>query len=272
LLIFGTTFANNYNYPVLDKFILSTSRRWSLAGPLGLAGITCLLASFDAHGQSLRKLEQRAINRTHLTFVNGDTVQRFTVTYDQPTPRNGRFYYWQGPTQILRTAGAYNGRLLTGDYQLTTRNGNLLVRGTFDKGLKNGEWRTWRPDGTPASSSVWRRGKPWGKTKYYDAEGKRIKPVAPPKPADLVVTPPTAFSPHFWQPTYWQGVVKRRKLRRAEKRKADLATPAPVKKVKVRKAKGQPGEPVPVKKVKLRKTKTQPTTPGTSPLPQAAGS
>jgi hypothetical protein len=253
----------------LDRFILSAQRRWSLPNLLRIAGVAYLLVGFCAHGQSLRKLEQRAINRTHLTFVDGDTVQRFTVTYDQPTPRNGRFYYWQGPTQILRTVGAYNGRLLTGDYQLTTRNGNLLVSGSFDKGLKTGEWRIWRPDGTPVSSSVWRRGRHWGKTKYYDPEGKRLKTAAPAKPADLAVAPSAVISPRFWQHAYWQGVIKRRKLRRAEKRQAD---PAPVKKAKVRKTKDQSGEPTPFKKVKLRKTKSPQTAPDTPPLPQRTGS
>jgi hypothetical protein len=252
----------------LSTFIPFPERPWSFANLLLSVGCILLLVGLDAHGQSLRKLEQRAINRTHLTFVSGDTVQRFTVTYDQPTPRTGRFYYWQGPTQILRTAGAYNGHLLTGDYQLTSRNGNLLARGTFNKGLKTGEWRTWRPDGTPVSSSNWRRGRQLGKTKYYDEAGQRLSPVIPPQPVTPVAAQPV--NPHFWQPAYWQGMVKRRKLRRAEKRQAKPATPAPVKKVKMQKAKGQPGEPAPVKKVKLRKKKAQPPVPGSPALPQGA--
>lgn len=254
----------------MNNFIFFSQRPRSFAYRLLRVCCALLLFGFDTRGQSLRKLEQRAINRTHLTFVDGDTVQRFTVTYDQPTPRTGRFYYWQGPTQILRTAGAYNGHLLTGDYQLTTRNGNLLVKGGFDKGLKTGEWWTWRPDGTPVSRSVWRRGQHWGKTKYYDAEGRRLRPVVPPKPAAPVATAPA--NPRFWQPAYWQGVVKRRKLQRAEKRKADLAVPGPVKKVKLRKTEGQPTEATPVKKVKLRKAKKQSAVPQSPPLPQGAGS
>jgi hypothetical protein len=244
-----------YNYPELDNFILFPQQIWSSRGRLLGVGWILLVVGFNARGQSLRKLEQRAINRTHLTFVNGDTVQRFTVTYAQPTPRAGRFYYWQGPTQILRTAGAYNGHLLTGGYQLTSRNGNLLGSGNFEKGLKTGEWRTWRPNGTPVSRSSWRRGRQLGKTKYYDEAGQRLRPTTP-KPTVAVATTPT--TPRFWQPAYWQAVVKRVKQRRADKAPAEPGTPKPGKKGKMQKPAGQPGEVAPGKKVKLRKAKAQP--------------
>jgi hypothetical protein len=252
----------------LDNFIffpqqLRASKCWLL--PLSCA---LLVFGFDAHGQSLRKQEQRAINRTHLTFVNGDTVQRFTVTYAKPTARTSKVYYWQGPTQILRTTGAYNGHLLTGDYQLTTRNGNLLGKGNFDKGLKTGEWRTWRLDGTPVSLSNWRRGRQWGKTRYYNEAGRRLRPSAAPQPAEPGAAAPATL--HFWQPIYWQGVVKRVKQRRADKQQANLANPAPAKKIKTRKPDDQPREPVPVKKVKPRKTKAQPAPPGAASLPQGS--
>lgn len=252
-----------YAFYITLRWLLSSFRTSLLTGSVLLA------TGIGAQAQSLRKLEQGAINRTHLTFVDGDTVQRFTVTYDKPEPRSGRFYYWQGPTQILRTAGAYNGRLLTGDYQLTSRNGNLLVSGSFNKGLKTGSWRTWRPDGTPLSSSTWRKGRQWGKTKQYDELGRRVHPVAAPKPAAPIAA--TSASPRFWQPAYWQGIVKRRKLRRAEKKQVKPAVPAPVKKIKAKKE-DESTAPTAVKKVKLRKSKSPVATPVTAPPPQRSGS
>ena len=178
--------------------------------------------------QSLRKLERRAINRTHLTFVNGDTVQRFTVTYARPAARPDRFYYWQGPTQILRTAGAYNGRLLTGPYQLTSRNGNLLVSGSFHNGLKTGYWRTWRPDGTPITAGYWQRGRQRGKDKKYDETGQRIKPVKAkkaPKPGkEKAATPVPVQQARFWQATYWKSRYKQltQKLAARKERRKQL--------------------------------------------------
>lgn len=223
---------------------------------LRLGMLLFLLASGAprAHSQSLRKLERRAINRTHITFVNGDTVQRFTVTYARPAARPNRFYYWQGPTQILRTAGAYDGRLLSGTYQLTSRNGNLLGSGAFSKGLKTGSWRTWRPDGTPSSSSSWRRGQQRGKTRYYDATGQRLRVLSPP-PAPAATTaagsPSAPAVPRFWQPAYWRAVLTRQQLRRQQRQQAKVVAPAPA---------------PPAKAVKIKKEKAKaPVPPGPAP-------
>jgi hypothetical protein len=225
-----------------------------------------LAVALPAQGQSLRKLERQAINRTHLTFVNGDTVQRCTVTDERPAPRANRFYYWQGPAQILRTVGAYNGRLLMGDYQLTSRNGNLLASGSFDKGLKTGEWRTWRLDGTPVSSSVWRRGRQWGKTKYYDETGRQVRPPMLPKPmAPATISPVT---PHFWQPVYWRQAWQQRQQRHAEKQKA-LSSKLPLGK----EAANPEGKKDSKKKAKNKPEKTAPPQNGTtSALPTAPSS
>lgn len=184
-----------------------------------------------AAGQSLKKMERRAINRTHLTFVIGDTVQRFTITSAHPAPRPGRFYYWQGPTQILRTAGAYDGKLLTGPYQLTSRNGNLLGSGSFHNGLKTGLWRTWRADGTPLTSSHWRQGKQRGKLNSYDEAGQLRKPSSTPKPTKTGLAAGKAT--RFWQLTYWKDLVKRVRIRPRHQEKqvpplSPPATPAPL--------------------------------------------
>lgn len=106
-----------------------------------------------SHAQSLRKLERGAINRTRITLVNGDTIQRFTTTLRHPQPRPDRFYYWQGQDRIQRNVGGYNGHLLDGPYQLTDRDDHLLGNGALRQGLKTGRWRTWRPDGSLASTS-----------------------------------------------------------------------------------------------------------------------
>lgn len=220
-LIFHSLFSHVFRY-LLSSYVERPPVPFKLSIVLGLLA----LLGPEAHSQSLRKLERGAINRTRLTFVNGDTVQRFTVTYARPAARPGRFYYWQGPTQILRTAGAYNGRLLTGDYQLTSRNGNLLGSGRFYEGLKNGQWRTWRPDGTPLTSSRWRRGRQRGRTRYYNEAGLLLPPPALAKPAPAGAALAKEAAPlHAWQPAYWRQAWQRRQERRAARRVR--ATPPP---------------------------------------------
>ena len=146
--------------------------------------------------QSLAKLEQRAINRTHITLVNGDTVQSFTTTLRQPRPKARRLYYWQGQNYILRTAGAYNGRLLHGPYRLTDRAEHLLRGGNFKKGVKTGKWCTWRPDGSLLSSSQWHRGQQRGKTLFFDDNSLPLAVASPVTSAAPV--------PHWWQLSHWR--------------------------------------------------------------------
>ena len=163
-----------------------------------LATLLGSLPGFSASGQSLPRMQRAAINRTHLTFVNGDTVQRFTTTRKQPSPRTDRMYYWQGPDHILRTLGAYNGYLLDGPYRLTDRTDRLLGSGTFRQGLKNGLWRRWRADGSLLSASHWRRGQQRGPTISSDANSQPL-PSAP-KTAPAATPPPAvAAAPHWWQ-------------------------------------------------------------------------
>lgn len=190
-----------------------------------------LAGSSAAQAQSLRRMEHQAVNRTHLTFVNGDTVQRFTITRAHPAPKANRFYYWQGPTQILRTAGAYDGRLLSGAYQLTSRNGNLLGNGTFRKGLKTGLWRTWREDGTPLTSSHWHQGRRRGKVSRYDESGRLLKPVPsakqPAKGPVAQTQDQTQGQGRIWQPVYWKGKLKRFKIRHRDKAAKAASKPIP---------------------------------------------
>lgn len=153
-------------------------------------------------------MQRMAINRTRVTLVNGDTVQRFTTTLRRPSPKSDRFYYWQGQEQVLRTVGAYNGRLLNGPYRLTDRTDRLLGGGTFKKGLKTGAWRQWRADGSLATTSYWRRGRQRGRTVAFDANSRPLPAI----PAPKRVSAPTGAAGRqvrWWQAAYWKAKVKR---------------------------------------------------------------
>ncbi|MEL5994134.1 toxin-antitoxin system YwqK family antitoxin [Hymenobacter segetis] len=184
------------------------------------------------HAQSLRKLERGSINRTRITLVNGDTIQRFTTTLRHPQPRPDRFYYWQGQDRIQRNAGGYNGHLLDGSYQLTDRDDHLLGNGALRQGLKTGTWRTWRPDGSLASTSHWRQGRQRGRTIAYDANSRPLPIAAPPKHSPAA---PNAAAPvvRWWQPAYWKIKLKRRRATRAIPAPGSApVTPAPMPKKK----------------------------------------
>ena len=172
---------------------MSTLYRCILIAPL--LSVVCLPR---LSAQTVRKLERGAINRSHLTLVNGDTVQRFTTTRKRPAPHLDRMYYWQGQDHIMRTLGAYNGFVLNGPYQLTDRTDHLLGSGTFKQGLKAGLWRKWRADGSLLSSNKWRRGRQRGSTVEYDANSQPLRAAR-----TAAVSTPAAATPdtphHWWQ-------------------------------------------------------------------------
>lgn len=185
------------------------------------------LISEGLRAQSVRKLERGAINRTRITLVNGDTIQRFTTTLRHPQPRPDRFYYWQGQDRIQRNVGGYNGHLLDGPYQLTDLDDHLLGNGTLRQGLKMGTWHTWRPDGSLASTSHWRQGRQRGRTLAYDANSRPLPVATPSKrnPASASAAP--ASVTRWWQPNYWKLKLKRRKVAQVSPTPGSAPIPSP---------------------------------------------
>jgi hypothetical protein len=153
--------------------------------------------------QPVRRLERQAINRTRITAVNGDTVQRFTTTLRHPRAKARRLYYWQGQNHIRRAVGAYDGHLLHGSYRLTDRQDHLLGSGSFRKGLKHGQWQTWRPDGSLASASRWRRGRQRGPMMLYDANSQPL-PAPAAASSQAVATSTVPAKTHWWQLSHWR--------------------------------------------------------------------
>jgi hypothetical protein len=173
-------------------------------------------------------MERQAINRTRITAVNGDTVQRFTTTLRHPRPKLGRLYYWQGQNHIRRSVGGYDGRLLHGSYRLTDRQDRLLGGGSFRKGLKTGQWQTWRPDGSLASTSRWRRGRQRGRTILYDATSQPLPTPTSPS-ATAAAAAGSSVKTHWWQLSHWRTPRPATPAGAKAVEPAAPATPAPAK-------------------------------------------
>ena len=63
---------------------------------------------------------------------------------DKPViPKNGKRYYWCEANRIHSTVGDYSGRLLNGVYLAFDNEGELIEKGSFDRGLKKGAWVSW---------------------------------------------------------------------------------------------------------------------------------
>jgi antitoxin component YwqK of YwqJK toxin-antitoxin module len=85
--------------------------------------------------------------------------------------KDNLFYYWYGAQDIKHTRGAFDGKLLHGKFILFYRNKDLLSKGNFRYGLKDGEWKSWYLGGERKSKEKWRKGTVIGAAYYYGING-----------------------------------------------------------------------------------------------------
>ena len=76
----------------------------------------------------------------------------------EPTIKTGLFYYWYSANQVHSTQGGYSGQLLNGLYTEYYQNKNLKEQGAFNRGLKDGVWKSGNKDGTIKQVVNWDEG------------------------------------------------------------------------------------------------------------------
>jgi antitoxin component YwqK of YwqJK toxin-antitoxin module len=77
---------------------------------------------------------------------------------NDPKIKNDRYYYWYFNNVIHSTQGGYNGQLLNGHYIAFYPDKNLKEEGNFNKGLKDGIWKTWNRKGDLTNVTTWDEG------------------------------------------------------------------------------------------------------------------
>jgi hypothetical protein len=104
------------------------------------------------------KLVSDVLNERRI--IRNDTLLVCYLASDEKIvrPDLNKIYYSFDRDTILRTAGGFAGRLLNGEYKVYYPNKNLYESGWFYYGLKDGDWRTWNPDGSLKKVSHWKRG------------------------------------------------------------------------------------------------------------------
>lgn len=80
-------------------------------------------------------------------------------------------YYWFEANKIHRTQAGYSGKLLNGFFVRYDLSGNLLEKGLFKNGLKEGIWKEWHPDGNIKSIVSWEDGIREGPIYNYNPAG-----------------------------------------------------------------------------------------------------
>jgi antitoxin component YwqK of YwqJK toxin-antitoxin module len=84
------------------------------------------------------------------------------------------FYSWFRAQKIHHTQGQADGDILDGPFAKFYHSGQLAEQGEYDCGLKVGEWKSWRADGTLIEIRNYNKGTVDGKYFLYDELGKGI--------------------------------------------------------------------------------------------------
>lgn len=84
-------------------------------------------------------------------------------------------YYWYNNDIIGCNRGGVHGKPLHGEYTICNIDGNLLVQGNFEHGLKHGKWKYWYVNGEIKRAENWKEGLKDDIQKYYSESGEIVK-------------------------------------------------------------------------------------------------
>lgn len=110
---------------------------------------------------------------------NGDTIVHTYILTSQKSyrPLPGRFYYWYYPENIHCNSGGYSGSLLHQEYVVYDKDKNMIEKGSFQNGLKNGIWQRWYKGGILKSVTSWEKGMLNGTCYDYAPNGKFFESI-----------------------------------------------------------------------------------------------
>lgn len=107
-----------------------------------------------------------------IDLVVNDTVYSFSLYDREIDPKIDFTYHWYNQNHMQKAQGAYQGKVLDGIYQKKTRDQVLIQQGSFEKGLKEGEWIQWFANGKIASIHSFKYGLKDGDFNEYYPDGE----------------------------------------------------------------------------------------------------
>jgi len=119
---------------------------------------------------------QDYINTRKVSLFRGDTSIVAGILSDARIDKVEPevYYYWYGHENINANQGGYSGHLLDGEYLEYGPSGKLLLKGTYDKGMRTGQWIYWYKAGAIRETREYEDGLLEGRTIRYSPDGKII--------------------------------------------------------------------------------------------------
>ena len=134
--------------------------------------IAGFMIAINLQAQNFKDPMTGVTNRIYVQYTDS-LVETFYYRGEKKIKTNDElFYYWYAAQDIKHTRGAYEGKILHGSYTMFYYNKDLLAKGNFKYGLKDGEWKSWHAGGELKSKEKWKKGKIVGTSYYYNLQGR----------------------------------------------------------------------------------------------------
>ena len=102
-------------------------------------------------------------------------IARILINHEKIKTDNNLTYFWYHGGKINANAGDFAGELLHGVYLTYDNRKNLITKGNYYYGLKDGTWKYWFPDGKLKRVINWHKGLLDGTSKIYNKEGVLVR-------------------------------------------------------------------------------------------------
>lgn len=127
--------------------------------------------------QQIAAQKNLTILTREIIVTRKDSVVRTNILVKNATLKGGenRTYYWYYDDDIKSNQGGHAGDLLHGPYVVFRSNNNMVTKGTFNYGLKDGDWKYWYNNGKLRLTESWKNGERYGTSKIYSREGDLLR-------------------------------------------------------------------------------------------------
>jgi antitoxin component YwqK of YwqJK toxin-antitoxin module len=136
--------------------------------------VIILLLVLSSHAGWTQKIQEITHREINIHFNDSSIKANVLLADKKQHLKNSTDYYWYYNNSIKHNQGDYKGRLLDGEYQVTSKKGDLITKGKFSKGFRSGEWKKWNNQGELIDINNWSKGNKKGKYLKYH-KGKIIE-------------------------------------------------------------------------------------------------
>jgi len=143
-----------------------------------LINVLFLFAIFNLNIVSALGQKKYSVPNTRTVYLTpeGGKIEATIDIKKKAKVKPEKFYSWFDNTSIHQTQGGYSHYLLHGPYLRFSYPDNQLVeKGNYKTGVKNGVWLCWYDNGVLKEKCNWKNGNLNGRKEFYDRKGQLLR-------------------------------------------------------------------------------------------------